>query len=81
VQAIAGVVSRLSSSNFKFIGTHQHQPISTRIHLGILGNIPTRHPRTHDAKRKQRLRNLDDREQIGMGDELEPVDSIMEYLV
>jgi hypothetical protein len=59
VRAIAGLIS---SSNFKVIGTYQHQPIGARIRLGILNNVPTRHPRTHDAKREQRLRNLDDRE-------------------
>lgn len=51
-QAIFGAVSKLSSSIFRSVGTHQRQPISARIYLGVLCDVPIRHPGTHDAKRK-----------------------------
>jgi hypothetical protein len=70
VQAIIGEVSRLSSSSFKLMGAYQHQPISTRVHLGVLCDVPSRHPRAHGAEREQCLRNADDREYIRMGNEL-----------
>ena len=48
------------------MGTHKHQKIGTRVHLGVLGNVPIWHPRTHDANRKRSLRNPDDGEHIRM---------------
>ena len=33
-------------------GTYEYQTISTRVHFGVLGNVPIWHPRAHDAKRK-----------------------------
>jgi hypothetical protein len=52
------------------MNAYQHQPISTRVHLGVLCDIPIWHPRTHDAERRQRLRNVDDMEYVGMGNGL-----------
>jgi hypothetical protein len=60
VQAIIGEVSRLSSLSFKLMGAYQHQPIGTRVHLGVLCDVPSRHPRAHDAEREQCIRNADD---------------------
>jgi hypothetical protein len=67
VQAIVSGVSGLFSSGFKLMGTHQHQPIGTRVQLGVLRDVPIWHPRAHNAERKQCLRNGDDGEYIGMG--------------
>jgi hypothetical protein len=67
VQAIIGRVSRLSSSSFKLMGAHQHQPIGARVHLGVLRDVPIWHPRAHGAEWEQCLRNADDREHIRMG--------------
>jgi hypothetical protein len=54
VQAIVGKVSRLPSSSFKLMGAYQHQPIGTRVHLGVLCDVPIWHPRTNDVERKLR---------------------------
>jgi hypothetical protein len=70
VQAIVGEVSRLSSLSFKLMGAYQHQSIGTRVRLGVLCDVPIWHPRTHDAERKPPLRNVDDREYVGMGNGL-----------
>jgi hypothetical protein len=70
VQAIVGEVSRLSSSSFKLMGAYQHQPIGTRVHLGVLCDVPIWHPRAHGAEREQCLRNADDREYIRIGNGL-----------
>ena len=50
--------------------TYQHQPIGTRVHLGVLCDVPSRHPRAHGAEREQCLRNTDDRKYIRMGNGL-----------
>jgi hypothetical protein len=63
-------VRRLSSSNQKLMGAYQHQPIGTRVHLDVLCDVPIWHPRTHDVERKRCLRNVDNREYIGMGNML-----------
>jgi hypothetical protein len=47
--------------------TYQCQPIGIRVPLDMLGNVPVRHPRTHDVKRKLRPRNIDDGEYVRMG--------------
>jgi hypothetical protein len=52
VRATVGVVSRLSSLSFELMGAYQCQPIGTWVPLGIVDNIPIRHPRIHDAERK-----------------------------
>jgi len=49
---------------------YQDQPIGTRVLLGVLGDVPIRHPRTHDTKGKRSLRNLDDGEHVRMRVEL-----------
>jgi len=48
------------------MATYKRQTVGTRICLGVLSDVPIRHPRTHDANRKQFLRNLDDGEHIRM---------------
>ena len=63
------------------MGTYKRQTIGTWVRLGVLGNVPIWHPRSHDANRKKRLRNLDDREQIRMGTELALFDHTAIYLV
>ena len=70
VQAIVSEVTRLSVSSFKLMGAHQHQPIGTRVHLGVLCDVPIWHPRVHGAEREQCLRNADDGEYIRMGNGL-----------
>ena len=72
MQTIVVGVSRSSTSNFKLIGTYQHQPIGTRVHLGVLRDVSIRHPWTHDAEREQRLRNVDNGEYVGVGNGLAP---------
>jgi hypothetical protein len=72
VQAIVVGVSRSSSSSFKLICTYQHQPIYTPVRLGVLRDVSIRHPWTHDAEWKQRLRNVDNGEYVGMGNGLAP---------
>jgi hypothetical protein len=71
VQAIVGEVSRLSSSSFKLMGAYQYQPIGIRVHLGVLCDVPMWHPRAHGIEWEQCSRNADDREYVGMGNELE----------
>lgn len=63
------------------MGAYQHQPISVGVHLGVLDDVPIWHPRTHDTKRKQCLRNLNDREYVRMGDLLVPTNSRTKDLV
>ena len=63
------------------VGTYKRQTIGTRVHLGVLGNVPIRHPRTHDANGKQRLGNLDDREHVRVRIELALFDHTVVYLV
>ena len=70
MQAITGVVSRLSPSIFRPVGTYKHQKVGTRVHLGILSNVSIWHPRTHDTEWKLRLRNPDDGEHVRMRIEL-----------
>jgi hypothetical protein len=48
------------------MGTHQHQPIDARAHLGVLCDVSTWHPQAHDAKWKL-FGDLDDGEHIGKG--------------
>jgi hypothetical protein len=55
-------VSRLTSFIPKPMETCQCQPIGIRVHLGVLVDVPARHPWTHDTKRKCHLRDLDDGE-------------------
>jgi len=52
------------------MGTYKHETISTRVHLGVLSNVPIGHPWAHDAKRKRLLRNPDDGEHVRMRIEL-----------
>ena len=74
VQTIVGEVSGLSSSSFRLMGAYQHQPIGTRVRLGVLCDVPIWHPRTNEVERKLRLRKrglpkhrkVDDREHVGM---------------
>ena len=80
MQATPGVVRR-PSSIFRLMGAYQHQPISVGVHLGVLDDVPIWHPRTHDTKRKQCLRNLNDREYVRMGDLLVPTNSRTKDLV
>jgi len=47
-------------------GTYKPQPVGTRVRLGVLGDVPIWHPRTHDAKRKQHFGNFDDGEHVRM---------------
>jgi len=60
---------------------YKHQTIGTWVHLGILSDVPIRHPRTHDANRKRSLRHLNDREHIRMRIELAPFDHTAVCLV
>ena len=69
-QAVVGVGGGSPSSIFGLMGTYQRQPVGIRVHLGVLGDVPIRHPRTQDAIRKQRLRNLNDWEYVRMGNVL-----------
>ena len=48
------------------MSTYKQQTIDTRVRLSVLSNVPIWHPRTHDANRVLRLRDLDDRENIRM---------------
>jgi hypothetical protein len=63
------------------MGTHQHQPVGIRVHFRVLDDVPARHPRAHDAKRKRRLRNLDDGEHVRMRNVHVPAGITMERLV
>ena len=60
------IVSGLSTPRFRSTVTYQHQPIGTWVHLGVLGDVPVGHPRSHHAQWKQCSRNLDDWEQVRM---------------
>ena len=62
-------------------GTYQDQTISTRVRLYVLGDVTIWHPRSHDAKRKQWLRNLDDRENVWVRIGLALFDHTTIYLV
>ena len=66
---------------FELMGTYQHQPIGTRVQLGVLGDVSVWHPRAHDAKRKQCLRCLDDWEHVRMGNVLAPDDLTTKGLI
>ena len=59
---------------------YKDQPIGGPILQGVLGNVPIWHPRTHDAERKQCLRNFDDGKHIRMGLELSLPDHKTVYL-
>jgi len=76
---------QVQSVNYSYksppMGTYERQTIRTRVHLGVLGNVPVWHPWAHDAKRKQLLRNPDDREQVRMRIELALFNHPMVYLV
>jgi len=63
------------------MGTYERQTIRARVHLGVPSNVPVWHPRTHDAKRKQLLRNPDDGEHVRMRIELALFNHVMVYLV
>jgi len=63
------------------MGTYKRQMIDTRVHLGILSNVSIRHPRAHNAKRKQLFRNPDDGEHVRMRIELALFDHTTVYLV
>jgi len=63
------------------MGTYERQTIRTPVRLGILSNVPVWHPRAHDAKRKQLLRNPDDGEHVWMRIELALFDHATVYLV
>ena len=63
------------------MGTYKHQMVDARVHLGVLGNVPIWHPWSHDAKRKQLLRNPDDGEHVRMIVELALFDRTTVYLV
>lgn len=65
VGGLCSLISILRST-----GTYQHQPVGILVCPGVLGDVPTWHPRAHDAKRKHALRNLDDGEHIRMRIEL-----------
>jgi len=62
-------------------GTYEHQTIGARVCFGVLSDVPVWHPWTHDANRKQFLRNLNDREHIRMKIEPAPFDHTMVCLV
>lgn len=55
VQADAGMVSRSPSSISRQTATYQCQPTGIRVRLGVLGDVPIRHPWTHDAKQRRCL--------------------------
>ena len=59
---------------------YQHQAISPRVHLDVLGDVPLRHPRSHNAKWKQWFRKLDDRENVWVRIGLALFDHAAEYL-
>jgi len=63
------------------MGTYKYQTIDTWVHLGVLSNVPIRHPRTHDAQRKELLRNPDDMKHIRMRIALAFFDHTVVYLV
>jgi hypothetical protein len=65
-QSVVRGVRRPSLPISELVGTYQLEPVGIRVHLGVLGNVPIRHPRSHDAERKLCLRNLDDREYVWM---------------
>ena len=71
----------LSTSVSKLVSTYQHQPIGVRVRLGVLGDIPTWHPRSHYAKRMQRLRDLDDGKHMRVRIALNPFRYTKEHLV
>ena len=76
---------QVQSVNYSYksppMGTYERQTIRTRVHLGVLSNVPVWHPRGHDAKRKQLLRNPDDGEHVRMGIERVLFDHMTVYLV
>jgi hypothetical protein len=81
VQAIVGVVSMLTLSSFRLTNTHQHWPIGTWVHLGVLHDVPVWHPWTYNTKRKQCLRSLNNGEYVWMGNRHAPVVVTTEGLV
>ena len=81
MQAIAGVVSGLSSSISRPMGTYQHRTISIWVHLDVLDDVPFWHPRAHDEKWKPPLRNLDDGEHVWMRIDLAFFDHTAIFLV
>jgi len=72
-QANAVIVSELFPPILGSIGTYQHRSVGSWVHFCVLVDVPAQHPRGHDEKRKQRLRNLDDREYVGMGNAPAPI--------
>ena len=52
--------------------TYQHQAIGARVHLGVLDDVPIWHPRSHETKWKQCLRDFDDGKHVGVGIALAP---------
>ena len=63
------------------MATYQHQSIGVRVHLDVLGDVSVWHPRAHDAKRKQSLRDLDDGKHVRMRIVLALFSNATEYLV
>ena len=72
-------VSGLPPLTIRSVGTHQRQSKGAGIHLGVLSDVPIRHPGTHDTKRKQPIGNPNDREDVRVG-VFVPVDSVTEGL-
>jgi hypothetical protein len=55
--------------------------IGIRVLLGVLGDVPVRHPQAHDAKRHQCPRNSDSGEYVLMGSGPAPIDFTTEDLL
>jgi len=66
VRAVEGMVSGTPSSISRSMDTHQLQPIGSWVRLDILGDITIWHPWSHDAKREQCLRNINDGQHVRM---------------
>ena len=79
-ELLGQVVSILSSSTFRSMSTHECQPVRTGIHLGVLDDVPIWHPRSHYAKRKKTLRNLNDGEHVRVRFAFAPFDYTTEFL-
>jgi len=63
------------------MGAYKRQTVDIRVHSSVLSDVPIGHPRTHDAKRKQLVRNLDDGEHVRMRIGLALFDHATVYLV
>jgi len=80
VQANAAGVISTSFPSISTNGTYKHQTVGTRIHFGILSNVPIWHPWTHDIEWKRSIRNPDDGENVWMRIGLALLDHTMVYL-